>query len=336
MTTPRKLHEYRAFTQSLRKMMYSIGLWPVVKPTLFYRLLLIMAFIASFVACFVIFNFVMAYHSDIDTMTKGMGLGGSFINTMIKILCFAFNRGDVKELYETLDNIFNELLKDTTVQSLILKRFTAVRRLTNIFSYLVFLSIATYAVTPILHIISQHIHHVHPVIYPLALPAIYPWPISNGGLLYYFHYLFELFSAYTLFLVTCSVDGFFPIYVFQMSGLLKAMSYRLNNIKKDDDFNGAIRECAKKYAILLRCRDILETLYGPIVLWMLLSSAVVLCALTFQMSKLDGFAFGRICLIVAYMGSKSLQTYIYAWAGSLLTSEVRRVRIRIEYQRWLL
>ncbi|XP_044013938.1 odorant receptor 9a-like, partial [Aphidius gifuensis] len=334
----KKLKAYVAFSGMIKKLMLLAGLWPVKNPTLFYSIKPLIALSIALCSAIVITNFTIVNIKNIAVMTKGLSLATSFYTTSLKIICFAWNRKDAMVLHKTLANYYNDYLNNKNLKNIVLTGLSDVRRLSITFSILVFLSILTCAFRPIISILIQLVHNDNDtILLTPAMPAKYPWnSTDNGQLIYWITYLFECSAAVCLFVVTCSVDSLFLFYVFQMSGHLRVMSCQLNfheeNINQN---NKIIRECVIKYGDLIKCRDILQKIYGPIILWMIISSALVICALIFQMAELEKVTVGEVLLFTGYSGSKLLQTYMYASSGSALTSESENFLDAVYQSNWV-
>nr|QNL15034.1 olfactory receptor 90 [Aulacocentrum confusum] len=212
-----------------------------------------------------------------------------------KIACVAFNYNDLVEMHETLQVLFNELLSDNCIQDLIMQKLSAVRRLSSVIIRLIFVTLISVVIPPSIFILRSHRkldllgeNNTEFIAAHLkALPAIYPWSVTSVNFFFLCQYFFEVYSTVLLSCVHSGIDSLFLFYIFQMMSELRAMSYRLEILMKHDDYLKVIRICVSKYQKLMRCRDILQFIYGPIIVWMLLTSAVVLCTLTFQMSQVS-------------------------------------------------
>ncbi|XP_044003982.1 odorant receptor 13a-like [Aphidius gifuensis] len=127
-------------------------------------------------------------------------------------------------------------------------------------------------------------------------------------------------GALTLYTVTCGVDTLFSFYVFQMTSKLRIMSDEMKNLDINNYYH-TIRDCLINYESLIKCRSIIETIYGPIILWTITTNAVVLCALIFQLSRLDSITIESLLRFLIYSASKITQTFLYGWSGTALTSQ---------------
>lgn len=197
------------------------------------------------------------------------------------------NQKDLVELHNNLDPYFNELLKNSKLSKLILKKVKIFRLLSLALIFCVLFSIIFYVVTPLIFIIKRHYHQMKITKYPLIYPSGYPWKITSSGFIYQIHFAFETLASLALFFVTTSIDSLFTLYIFQMIGQLREISYCITHIDEDENENkdSVVRKCVTQYEKLMRCREILETIYGPVILWIMGTNAIVLCTLLFQISQ---------------------------------------------------
>nr|QNL15064.1 olfactory receptor 120 [Aulacocentrum confusum] len=148
-----------------------------------------------------------------------------------------------------------------------------------------FCSTCAFIITPIILVFHQRKHDINPVKYLLIIPGAYPWKITPNGFVYKFIYTMEAVSMTLTVFVAVGIDSLFTFYVFQIIGRFREMTYRISNINEKNDFRNAIRECVRQHEILMRCRDILEKIYGPIVLWTIIINAIHLCGQIFEFTQ---------------------------------------------------
>lgn len=140
-----------------------------------------------------------------------------------------------------------------------------------------------YIYTPLIIIVYEGIQNVQPKHYGLPFPASFPWIDGTPGIIYQMQYFFEAQYIWFIIFLTGGIDSSYGLSLFQMAGILRAMSLEVkNDIKSSSEFENILRTCIKKQIKLLRCRDIIQDIYGPIILDLILTSAIVLCGLIFQ------------------------------------------------------
>lgn len=129
------------------------------------------------------------------------------------------------------------------------------------------------------------IQNVSPIKYRLPFPSQYPWIVAGNNLLYPTQYIVEILAGCAVAGVTAATDALFGFYIFQMASQFRTLSHRIANLKATDDYPAVMKYCALRHRDLAHCRDKLESIYGPIILWMLMTSAMTMCANIFQASQ---------------------------------------------------
>ncbi|CAD6214704.1 GSCOCT00014027001.2-RA-CDS, partial [Cotesia congregata] len=223
---------------------------------------------------------------------------------------------EITELHKNLDLYFEKLLENEKMLEHILKKVNIFKLLSGVLTLTVFAVIAFQIIAPLIFIINCKVHHVEIKKYPLIYPGNYP------GFLYLAHFTLETFGTFALFFVTTSVDSLFTLYSFQIISQLREMSYCITHIDSDDDSGKYIfHRCIIQYQKLIKCVKLMEAIYGPVVLWMMGTNALILCALLFQLSKMKTITIIQGILFTLYVILKLLQTFMYAWCDSCLTEE---------------
>lgn len=85
MASDKKLSEYKAYHRLVKATMIFMGLWPLDNPNFFYKLLpfshiFVCGFMITVIARFMVENF-----SNLGLLTKGLGIGTSFISVLLKV-----------------------------------------------------------------------------------------------------------------------------------------------------------------------------------------------------------------------------------------------------------
>lgn len=196
---------------------------------------------------------------------------------------FFIYRKQLAELNSILGPMFEEALVNPRLRPQLLSLLNLFRYPAYIFYLLIMGTVVLYVCTPVVFIGYEAIKDVNPKKYGLPFPTSFPWIDGTPGIHYHMEYLFETQFGWFIVFVTSGVDSCFGFYIFQIVGLLRALSYQCENFaSSSDELNETLYDCIKKQIKLLRCRDIIQNVYGPIVFDLILTSAIVLCALTFQ------------------------------------------------------
>lgn len=168
----------------------------------------------------------------------------------------------------------------------ILSKVSIFRRFPSFLSTFTVLLCLFVALGPILSILTQVRHKVSPINYHLAYPAVFPWDIKKNVLLFSLHLIDEYFLTLSIAIITSTVDSLYTYYMFQMIGILRAITHRISMFDENNcEFE--IRECVNKYNILVDCINKFEKIYGVIILWTMNVNAIVLCGLIYQLSHVS-------------------------------------------------
>nr|AQN78472.1 olfactory receptor 70 [Meteorus pulchricornis] len=194
-------------------------------------------------------------------------------------------REDLRGLRETLDEYFETLIANQDLMKKVLKGGAIIWRLSSVALTTFFVGSVVNVFTPIMAITKQHKLHIHPIKYFLPNGSVYPWNVTPGGLLWKFHYVCETFSCYTLYAIANSVVSLFCLYVFQMISQLRAMSDRMLHLDESSDPDSIVRDCIHRYETLLKCRNDIEKIFGPVVYWLTITNAISMCLAIFQLSQ---------------------------------------------------
>ncbi|XP_014298189.1 odorant receptor 4-like [Microplitis demolitor] len=331
-----KVSDYTTYREITKNLMTISGLWPYENSNIFYRLIPYIQISLNLGMALVILGFVRQHFTNIALVTRGLSIMTSFLTVIIKVICMLINQKDLVELHNNLDPYFNELLKNSKLSKLILKKVKIFRLLSLALIFCVLFSIIFYVVTPLIFIIKRHYHQMKITKYPLIYPSGYPWKITSSGFIYQIHFAFETLASLALFFVTTSIDSLFTLYIFQMIGQLREISYCITHIDEDENENkdSVVRKCVTQYEKLMRCREILETIYGPVILWIMGTNAIVLCTLLFQISQMKSISVIRGLLFITYIALKMIQTFMYAWSGSSLTEESENYKHAVYAADW--
>ncbi|KAG8037789.1 hypothetical protein G9C98_006000 [Cotesia typhae] len=315
------LSKYRTYRGLTKALLTAGGLWPYHNSSIFYRVWPYLQIIVSSGMVLAILGFVREHFSNVDLVTRALSVMTSHLTTIVKLMCLAINREDLVELHKHLDPYVENLLKTFKSTDVILKDVNSFRFLTWGLTFFAFIATCVLIFMPLLAILHCHQQGIELTNYPLIYPSVYPWKIISNGWVYKANYIFELTATLILFSVTASVDSLFNLYVFQMVGQLREISYCITHLDSFDKNNSVVK-CIVQYEKLMKCAVLLEKIYGYIVLWIMATNAVVLCSLLFQMSQMKSISITRELLFITYIAMKIIQTFIYTWGGSYLTDEV--------------
>lgn len=190
-------------------------------------------------------------------------------------------------MHNTLDGFMDEHIKDDKLASvMIVPLLFFSNKLTIpiiICAYAIMVSLYS---QPALFMIKQFINNVQPIKYILPYPTIYPYHIEGGSLLWILHWIWETMCNLAFVSVGCSTDNIFAFYSTNIIAQLRVLSYEIKNSTVDDK-NSKIfyKYIILKHQKIIKCCDLLQNIIGQVVLIMTISTALILCSLTFQISQ---------------------------------------------------
>lgn len=215
--------------------------------------------------------------------------------------CFLAKREKVIELDETLNDLFErELARDRETEATMLATMHTFDRPSYIMVFALTSTVMLVIVPPIILDIRLTIRHGNPEEYRLPILSKFLWPAPVGGSLsFYLHVLYQIIICWWTIFTVGGVDSLFGYYAFQMSSILRAMSTRLANLRTRETFTKVLNECVNMHHQLLRCGRIISDIWSLIILRMLITNAMLMCTLIFELSP--------VCLELNYKLSKSVQ-----------------------------
>ncbi|CAD6214740.1 GSCOCT00013821001.3-RA-CDS [Cotesia congregata] len=322
--------EYVKFQTVIKRLLFIVGLWTKDDSSILFRSLFHIYLSFFIVPTIGVINFFLTNITNINLATKSLSTLLGFSTG----ICFIINRNDVDELHAILDPYFDELLKTPELSKIVLKKISTFRRLPTFITTFITVVCISYAIVPIISILAQIRHKIWPINYNLIYLTAYPWEVPKHSFMYSIHFIDEYLLTIAIVLITSSADSLYTYYIFQIIGMLREISYQISTFdEKSSEF--IIRQCVNKYEILVHCTEKIEKVYGVIILWTMNVNAIVLCAVIFQLSHAKSIPFVSMVLFVAHAGLKLTQVFIFAWGGSLLTTESEKFRDTIYASRWL-
>ncbi|XP_025263895.1 uncharacterized protein LOC105252748 isoform X2 [Camponotus floridanus] len=316
-TTDALVIRYRTYSRRVRTMLYLGGVLQdrthsVIRTYIIGFLVILMCLSHSIF----LLNFSRDYADNLTLMVKCFGQMSSFIAPALMSACFLIKREKLLELHETLNDLFErELEQDQETTLAILHAFD---RQSYIMFFITTSLILSHVCPPLIFIIYQSVRHIEPKGYRLPFLAKFPWIVPiNGGFLFYLHFLYHFFIGWWVIFTINSVDSLFGFYAFQISSILHAMSIKLRSNLRSRE---VLKICIQIHGRLLQCSYILEDIWQLIILRMLVTNACVICALIFEASQFTDITMNEVFSFIFFIALKLLQTFIYAWNGSSITS----------------
>lgn len=190
------------------------------------------------------------------------------------------------ELHETLNDLFErELARNRETKAIMLATLYAFDRPSYILCFTLGSTVMLIICPPLISIVVQIVRHMKPKGYRLPFPVKFLWPAPIGGSLsFYLHYLYLISTCWWTICTIGSVDSLFGYYAFQISSILRAMSSRLANPQTREVFTEVLGTCVNTHHRLLRCGRMLGDIWGLIIIRMLFTNTILICALIFEVS----------------------------------------------------
>jgi len=201
-----------------------------------------------------------------------------------KVITFMINRDSLINYHQTLNDLFEEeLMQNEKIRAIIFLPLRIIYTLAYTYFAILIGLLLAYFLSPYIFIIRNLCHFHLTTNYTLPLGrGVGPFWIVPDNFLYHFHLLFETSLVMLSSTTSSSVDSIFGFYVYQFVSTMHAMTFRLMNPLSTEKFSDLLRMCVAKHQRLLRCRNTLEHIYGPIVFWHIVTNAILLCALIYD------------------------------------------------------
>lgn len=86
--------------------------------------------------------------------------------------------------------------------------------------------------------------------------------------------------------VTTSTDALFWLYLAIICGEFRLISKKYDSLSNDmANYQQNLRDCVSRHCNLIQHRNNVEIVYGPIAIWLSISSAVVICGQVIQVTQ---------------------------------------------------
>ncbi|XP_070522051.1 odorant receptor 9a-like [Cardiocondyla obscurior] len=250
-------------------------------------------------------------------------------------MIFLFNRNYIRQYHQMLDNLFEEeLARNDLIRTVMLSSLRKIYSLAYMYYAFEAGIYLSYYLPPCLIIIRDLLHFRLTTSYSLPCKPLYFWTIPDN-FLYHFHLMYEMSTAFISCVVASSIDTMFGFWIYQIASTMDAMTYMLTNPPSTERYSDIIKMCVIKHQKLMQCCDMLGHIYGKIIFWHIISNAVLLCALMLQASTFTEFTVSNISMFTTFAAIKLIQSFIYAWHGTVLTNASENFRIGIYFGKWL-
>ncbi|XP_043285762.1 odorant receptor 13a-like [Venturia canescens] len=319
---------YRNYARGIKRMLFFAGLWPTREwACSAYQVLCFFNTLGCFAVSCAAFNFGRENYHNLELLTESIGVTGSYLSTVLKAVCFRINYRELVDLHCTLGEYFEESLSNAKIRNEIFDQLNIYTKSFYVLTVLLFVTCLLVLVVPVIVICILLSKGVYPLIYLLPYSGKYPWSFEGGSFVYYLHYFWQILAVFYLYVVTMGVDSLFGYYVFQIRAIFQLMAHRMRSIGcPGEDNRKIVRMCVETHRVLAKCCNQVEMIYGPIVLWIFITSAIIMCTVIFRISQAEHLTVAQMVYFFAYMAVKLFQAFMYAWYGGVIITESEEYR----------
>lgn len=191
---------------------------------------------------------------------------------------FHFNRDSLINFHQTLNILFEEeLSRNEKIRTIMFTSLRKIRIMTYI--YLAAMIILTMMILiPAYLLIIRDLCHLT-TNENIIIEKGYGYSVPHY--LYHLNLFFVITLRLVCNLITISVDAAFGFYVYYFTSTMQAMTFRMMNSLPSE--KNVLRTCVAKHQKLLQCRNTLEHIYEKIIFWHIVTNAIVLCGVLYQL-----------------------------------------------------
>ncbi|NP_001177604.1 odorant receptor 261 [Nasonia vitripennis] len=322
-----KLAKYARYRNVVRRLLLLSGIWPHLEDTC--RLYRVLTFSATFVIAALgakVFAYCIDNIAHVSLFAKGMSNAFSFYTS---VLCYLVYRKDLVMLNDCLGRRFEDELKREDRRPLLLQSISVYTRFMCIVAGLTATALVFYTLVPLVFIFKyKKLTQIY--------QGRYPFAVEPGGRVYWCVCFVESISVVFVWNVVCSVDNAFGLHSFRMCGLLRSLADRFAKLQPDDPgYIVELRDCVRTHQLVLRAKEALQRVYGLVVLWTYVTSAIIMCSILYQADQAKKhMTVTRVIFFTSYITLKLLQSFTYAYYGSLVSQESEKCQNAIYTSNW--
>ncbi|XP_039312462.1 odorant receptor 49a-like isoform X1 [Solenopsis invicta] len=332
----KQLQAYRKYQRFIKTILTVTGCWYMPtksgKSTYYWPICVLLLMNVYLI---LILHTTYVFRHNLVNMMKMTGVAISSISAIIKVTTFMVHRKSLKNCHRILSDFFEEeLTQNKQIRRIMFSSLRATYTMAYAYFIILISLISGYAAPPIISMIRDLCHLRLTTNYnlPVGRGHLYFWTVPDN-LLYHLHFFYELTQTSLSSMLACAIESVFGFYTYLFASTVRVMIFRLTNPLPTDKFSDVLKMCIKKHQKLLKCRDTLERVFGPIVLWHVVSNSILLCSLIYETVNME-FSFANITVIVPYSSIKLLQMFIYAQYGTVLTNASDDFRKGIYFSEW--
>ncbi|XP_076376188.1 uncharacterized protein LOC117229613 isoform X4 [Megalopta genalis] len=277
----REMLVYEKYTNLVQRILRVYGLFPHQRGIVIYvPMLMLLGYVYLFCA---MVNFSRLHMSNVSAAVATFGAISSLLNAGIKMIRFILRREKLKRAYDTLEILCQGTVMNQPTGSAAFGYLFICYRLACSLFVVNFSAMFLHVIKPLVVFVFWNGAHAY------VSPTAYPWPITTT-FNYFLHYITEALICFSFPFITSGVDVFFTMCAFRVCSVLRAMAVELEELGKGscgmENHRLLLRKCIDKHATLIMCRDIIQEVYGPIVLMFTVTNALGMCSMIFEIFQL--------------------------------------------------
>ncbi|XP_078043632.1 uncharacterized protein LOC144473550 [Augochlora pura] len=328
-TMTREMLVYEKYTNLVKRILKLYGLYPHQRGIVIYLPIVLLLWYV-FVLCAMV-NFLRLHVSEISAAVATFSVLGSLVNAGVKMTRFIVRREKLKRIYDRLETLYQDtVIKQPSGSAAFGHLFTCYRLTFSLF-VLNFSAMFLQVTKPMIVIVFRNGSHA------FVIPTAYPWPIAST-FSYTIHYTTAAIIASSFPFISGGVDAFFTMCTFRVCSVLRAMTVELEeSAKRSNDIEThrrLLRICIDRHVTLIECRDVIQEVYGPVVLSFTLTNALGMCCMIFEIFQVGEIPIGRMITVAIHFFSKVIQTVVYVWPGTMITYENEAFRDEVSFNNW--
>ncbi|XP_039315695.1 uncharacterized protein LOC105195030 [Solenopsis invicta] len=291
----KRLQAYRKYQRITKTLLIISGCWYMpTKSDKSTRYWPVCVFLLMIMYTTMTFRTTYLFRHKLANMMKMVGMATSAVSAIVKVSSFMINRSSLINNHRTLNDFYEEeLMQNEEIRTIIFSLLRATYTLTYTYVIIMIGLITAYLVPPYIFIIRNlsHFHSTTNYTLPLSRGYGYFWTVPDN-FWYHLHLIVETIFGSLSCITACGVESVFSLFAYQLASTARGMIYRLTNPLPNKKFSDLLKTCIEKHQKLLQCRDILEKVYAPISFWHIISNAIVLCSLIYDITTSDDFRNG--------------------------------------------
>ncbi|XP_078044354.1 odorant receptor 82a-like isoform X2 [Augochlora pura] len=330
---PKELPLYQEYVNFVKRNLLMCGLYPYERGIVsrYLPFFWMLGYCLDFCA---MINFIRVHITEISAITACLSLLSGIVNMTIRTSRFVICREKVIHVADTLEALFQETAMQQPPDSPAFQFMLPFYRLGYYHCVCIVTTGILYSIKPVIGVTIRHANRSTP------FPSISPFPIDSTTF-FVAHYLLEVAVCYSFCIITSGVDAFFTLCTFRMCSVFRAMAIELEELPKrrngvnDENAEQVLRNCIDRHVTLIKCREIMEEIYGPIIFSVMMTNCLGMCALIFEVTKVNAaIAIEKAVAITLYLIGKTLQTFMYTWPAHMVTTESDGFRQEVYCSNW--